>query len=359
MKVIFLNKILPYTGVTTHQLSLIEKLQKLGVEIKIITGFISEDMKRHFNSMNVQVVIVPFPLGSGLNDSKIIQLFWYILSLPICIYHLLNFKPQLIHVHWPVTSFIAYFYRKLTKTPFIQTFHISGIKKSLLYKKGDFAIAISEELKNEIISDFYYKDSQVEKIYNGIDIEKFSNKVDLMDPNYFTFSYIGTLNYRKGIDTLIEAFSAAEIPNKRLLLQGVGDLDLLNSLIKKYEISESQFELIDYGDPISTLSRSNCFILASRVEGFGLVSIEAMAARVPVIRSKTEGTSEQIIDNVTGVSFEVGDVNHLKRLMEEMSRDSKFREKIKLNAYNRVTELFSSETMADKTLKLYRKVINS
>ena len=115
MKVIFLNKILPKSGVTTHQLSLIEKLQKQDVDIKIITGHVTNEMKHYFDSLSIEIITVPFPLGSGLHDSKVTQFFRYILSLPICIYHLLKFRPQLIHVHWPVTSYIAYFYKKLTR----------------------------------------------------------------------------------------------------------------------------------------------------------------------------------------------------------------------------------------------------
>ena len=62
----------------------------------------------------------------------------------------------MIHVHWPITSYIAFIYKLLTGTPFGHTFHISGITKTPLFKLGDYAIAISDELEKEIITNFSY-----------------------------------------------------------------------------------------------------------------------------------------------------------------------------------------------------------
>lgn len=359
MKVVFLNKILPKTGVSTHQLSLIENLIDEGAEVKVISGKVSPQIEPLFTKLNIEIIKVPFPSGSGLNDSKIIQFLQYIISLPICLYYLFRIKPDIIHVHWPITSFIASMYRKITGTPFVMTFHISGISRSILNRKANVAIAISNALENELITKFDYKESDVALIHNGINLNKFIDHEKLIDTKKFTISYIGTINYRKGIDTLIEAFAQANIPNKKLLIQGEGDLDFLNHLLKMHEVDKAEIELIGFGDPVDSFSRADCFVLASRKEGFPLVTLEAMASRVPVIRSRCEGTAEQIIDNETGLSFDIGDSLELKRLMELLAGDCELRNTLVNNAYNLVCKRFSSQVMADKMYSLYSKVITS
>jgi hypothetical protein len=53
-------------------------------------------------------------------------------------------KPDVVHVHYPVTSYIATFYQSFTGTKFITTFIFSGILKHTLHKEADFVIAISQ-----------------------------------------------------------------------------------------------------------------------------------------------------------------------------------------------------------------------
>ena len=107
-----------------------------------------------------------------------LSIFNYIISTPKALYLLFKIKPDVIHVHYPVTSFIAKLYKFLTKKKFVATYHTIGIPKHLLHQRADVVIAISQDLKSELIDRFNYKNSQIRLIFNGISQTRFDVEID-------------------------------------------------------------------------------------------------------------------------------------------------------------------------------------
>src|SRR5690606_14113859 len=117
----------------------------------------------------------------------------------------------------------------------------------------------------------------------------------------YVFGIIGRLSIEKGLPVLIDAFSKftknSNIEdNVYLLIEGAGDLfDLLKEQIKANNI---QHKVIMPGaiyaeeDKAKILSAMDCFVFPSLAEGFGIVPIEAMAMKVPVIASDLEVLQE-------------------------------------------------------------------
>ncbi|MFP3339836.1 glycosyltransferase, partial [Micrococcus sp. SIMBA_131] len=86
---------------------------------------------------------VRFPLNTMYGFwGKVSQMLLYTFVIPKVIFMMWKIKPDVIHVHYPVTSYLAKIYGKITGRKFLTTHHISGIPKHPLHKKADAVIAI-------------------------------------------------------------------------------------------------------------------------------------------------------------------------------------------------------------------------
>lgn len=114
----------------------------------------------------------------------------------------------------------------------------------------------------------------------------------------------------------------------------------------EYKRSEMQHEL----------EQTNCFVLASRFETFGVVYVEAMAADVPVIATDCGGPKDFMNDKV-GVLVPVDDVDALTIAMQDMLDG-----KVKYNSNEirqYVVDNFSPKVIAEKLTKVYEDVLKN
>jgi len=142
-------------------------------------------------------------------------------------------------------------------------------------------------------------------------------------PEYFL--YVGTLQPRKNVGTLVRAFAALARnrvlpPQVRLVLTGKqGWLpDELSRALAEADLGE-RIVLPGYvpdTDLAALLSGAIAFVLPSWYEGFGLLVLEAMACRTPVICSNVSSLPEVAGD--AGLLFDPHDVGALARAMERV-----------------------------------------
>ncbi|MCR6651646.1 MAG: glycosyltransferase [Cellvibrionaceae bacterium] len=121
----------------------------------------------------------------------------------------------------------------------------------------------------------------------------------LTDDKYPTFVAMGRLEYQKGFDVLIDAFSQLQATcSARLVIFGQGSLhDDLQHRIDKYRLSE-KIDLAGHTDhPLEHMKRAHAFVLSSRFEGFGLVLVEALRAGTRVISTDCEYGPAEILEN--------------------------------------------------------------
>lgn len=278
---------------------------------------------------------------------------------------------DIIHSHFFQISSLAIGFKKCLKIPLIVTEHSSLLNTSKIndtifslakhvYSNSDFIISVSTSLQRMLKSNLNV-DSVV--INNIIDIS-FQNKVGNFKHLYaegnFIFLSVGTLNYNKGFDILIDAFHKSNFPkNVKLQIIGDGELkDELNILIKSRRI-ENQVFLVGYKsrDEISEyLSTSNAFVLASRSETFGLVYAEALAAGLPVIATKCGGP-EEFIDDTNGVLVPLNDSWQLSKALIEM-KDGYMRYNCEYIS-NLAINKFSSYSIANKITNIYLQLAST
>jgi N-acetylgalactosamine-N,N'-diacetylbacillosaminyl-diphospho-undecaprenol 4-alpha-N-acetylgalactosaminyltransferase len=141
--------------------------------------------------------------------------------------------------------------------------------------------------------------NRISTIFNPVDLEEINKHKKMavdFDFSRFTFISIGRLDQGKNHKLMIKGFSRLKNKNTQLIIIGDGTLKSdLEQYIKKLNL-ENRVYLAGYmANPYSWLHRSDCFVLASNYESFGIVLIEALACNLPVISTDCQSGPREIL----------------------------------------------------------------
>jgi glycosyltransferase involved in cell wall biosynthesis len=103
-------------------------------------------------------------------------------------------------------------------------------------------------------------------------------------------------------------------------------------------------------------SQFDVFLMSSQSEGLPLSILESFYYKVPVVSTNVGGIPEAITHNETGLLSETKDFKNLAINIKRLMDDDTLRSKITQKAYDLLLENFTSEVMADKTIKLYKSL---
>jgi glycosyltransferase involved in cell wall biosynthesis len=129
-------------------------------------------------------------------------------------------------------------------------------------------------------------------------------------PRHCVIGAVCRLEPRKGIDTLLRAFSAALAvrPESRLLIVGEGpERAALEATVRAGRLEAAVRFTGERRDVAGCLAAMDVFAAPSRTEGLGLALIEAMAAGLPVLASRVGGIPEVVEDGRSGWLLPVDD----------------------------------------------------
>lgn len=185
-------------------------------------------------------------------------------------------------------------------------------------------IVNSEATKRTMVRDApWFPDEKAVVIYNGIDDTPYDTLAPQRDalrarlrgsigapPDAPVVTLVGELNERKQQRVVIEAMPhlLERFPNARVLFVGDGDdRAALEATVRERGLHASIIFTGFRADVPEILMGSDALLLPSRVEGFGYVLVEAMAAGIPCIASNVSSIPEIVEDGVTGILHAVGD----------------------------------------------------
>lgn len=251
------------------------------------------------------------------------------------------------HVHQEV--FTLYLPRPLA---IIARFLEKGLMP-LVYKNTKI-ITVSESSKNEI-----------EKLglgHNGIDIVNPGVDLNLLFQGEKslvpTILYLGRFKAYKSINILLQAFKKVleKIPEAELILAGSGDEEKsLKKLAESLDVSSSVIFTgkVNENEKISLLQKAWVAVNPSRIEGWGITTIEANACGTPVIASNVPGLRDSILNPHTGYLVQYGDSNAFAEKILEIIENYELRENMNKEALK-----WASNFSWEKTSKLFMIVLS-
>lgn len=131
--------------------------------------------------------------------------------------------------------------------------------------------------------------------------------------------FVGRLHPAKQPSLVVDAAVQARASGRAdLAFAIVGDGELQESLAQQIEIAQVQesCQLHSWMDPLKAYFAADLVVMPSEFEGYGLVAAEAISTGCPVLRTRTGGTADMIMEGVTGFACDVSGEAFSKRLFE-------------------------------------------
>lgn len=395
-------------GQNVYVYELSRELGRLGWEVDVFSRLDRKQRKKIIKyGKNIRVI----RLKAG--PEKFVRKYELFDYLPEFIASFINYKKDnkldydLVHGHYWEGGWVAMQIKRLFNIPMVQTFHSLGyIRYNTLKNFKDQVITdfekkyrfkIEQEIMNSsniivATSDFEKEDfakiykittSKIKIIPCGVNIKKFRqiNKTEAREKIKMSLDekmilFVGRLEWRKGIATLINGAGEfikdnLEMKEKIKLYIVGGSIGKRGSRLEKEELRRLKDiarnlgireNIIFMGNlPQDKLkyyySAADVCVIPSYYEPFGLIPLEAMSCKAPVIASATGGLRFTVQDNKTGLLFPPRQPKALAEKLEIIFNNKDLVEKIIKQARTNVKEKFNWTIVARQMACLYKDII--
>jgi glycosyltransferase involved in cell wall biosynthesis len=179
---------------------------------------------------------------------------------------------------------------------------------------------------------------------------------------YIRCLMVGTLQEGKGHKDAIKSLGELKNKGTNTVLDIVGEgfdnnyKDELNFMISKYGLEENVFFYGFMDDPFPFINNCDIFLMCSRKEAFGMVTIEAMQAGKPVIGAKTGGTKELIIDEFNGLFYSPGDSSELAEKIKYLVQNPNLLKRMGQNGKKWASERFTFDRVEEEMFKILNQL---
>jgi len=315
-------------------------------------------------------------------------------------------QADIIHCHTWYTHLAGIFSRALLQVPLVLTTHslethrpwkveqlgngyfLSRWIERQAYNTADGIIAVSEQMKKDVIEAYGVASDKVTVIHNGIDPEFYQPTFDDevlktygINPAIPFVLFVGRITRQKGISQLLSAAQYFTANCQIVLCAGAPDTPEIaeetEKLITELKASRDGVILISEMLPREKVkvlySHARVFACPSLYEPFGIINLEAMSCETPVIGSAVGGIPEIIVEAATGYLIPLEPVSRTDFNPKHPEQFQKaFAAKVNLlledealantmgkAGRKRVLEKFSWESIAKTTFNYYSTVISS
>ena len=291
-----------------------------------------------------------------------------------------DFKPEVIHSHLYLAELVTHEYPRkniryvthfhnnldqLSRLKFKNLFfkkHITNLyeKKRLLqrYKKTSKTfITISNDCQKYLKSVFpSHLINKTVKLENAINHSLFSSKEVISPKKKINLINVGNLFKNKNQIFLVDVVKYLLSKNHEATLTLIGD-GICREEITDKVISlglEEHIEIIGSVDNVQDyLWKSNCYVHSAYSEAFGLVLLESMAARIPIVSYNGRGNSDIIINKETGILIEQLDEKIFGDAIINLFSDHLFYKNLAEKAYA-FSKKYDIKKYVSELIKIYK-----
>ncbi len=358
-----------FAGTERHLLDLALGLSGIGVPVTLACPAESPLMARA-STLGVSVAAVPRGRAGEARAVRALQGF-------------LCHERSILHVHNGKTTLQAALALQLggrgrvVKTQhFVSPAHASytGLKASLsgaahawVNRRVSGFIAISEAVRHQMLERGEAPAERIHLVPNGMSGVEASPEAAAgirrefgIGPGTPLIVCVARLEREKDILTLLRALPKVRVgvPDVRLLVAGEGaERAALEAAVQELGIADAVQFAGFREDARAAIAAADVFVLPSLEEPFGLVLLEAMALRRPIVATAVGGPLEIVVNGVTGRLVPSAQPAALASALQELLTDSEMRHKMGISGYERYLENYTAQRMAEGTLSVYRSVL--
>jgi len=387
MKIIMLSWEFPpkaVGGIAPHVYDLTASLTSLGEEVHLVTCG-DQGMKEFENVNGVHVYrIYPYHLPSNDFVTWVMQLNMAMLERAIPLLNELEWV-NIIHAHDWLVAYAARVLKHAYHLPLIATIHateygrnhglhnniqryISSVEWWQAYEAWR-VICCSKFMKKEVRFVFQTPEDKIRVIVNGVIPERFNMKKIKTERSMYAANdeqivfYVGRLVREKGVQVLLDAIPriVEQCPKTKFVIAGKGPYEMeLRNQANLLGISRRVYFTGYINDEVRNClyNWADIAVFPSLYEPFGIVALEGMAAKTPLVVSDTGGLSEIIEHGFDGLLANPGDKNSLAEAIIRLLRDAQLREELRFNAFRKVQKEFNWQQIALQTRHVYQEVYN-
>lgn len=261
--------------------------------------------------------------------------------------------PWIYHVHSPASRDSL---RKLTN-------HINAWIEKQSLRGASHLMTVSESLRLDCIAKGVHED-RVTVVHNGVPAVRPTRNATPQPGGRWVIGMVALMRPRKGLEVVVESIARLREQGLEVVLRCIGPFeteayrDTIETQIADLGI-EDRIERVGFTEDVpSALSELDAMVLPSLCgEGLPMVVLEAMAAALPVIATRVEGTPEAITHGVEGLLAEPGDPESLASEIAALVRGDHDWSQMAEAACQRHGRCFSDLAMAGGTAAVYRKLL--
>jgi len=303
---------------------------------------------------------------------------------------------SLLHTHYWLSSWVGMELRKLQPSLVqVHTYHSLGAIKYMAISDippiGSKRLAVERTCletvscvvatspqEQEHMRSHVSTNGNIQMIPCGTDIERFGHisRADARQvlgiPQADKIAlYVGRFDPRKGIETLVRAMAQSQLRGKeslRLIIGGGSrpgkcdgiERDRIEGIVNELGIADITHFPGRLGSENLHLyyAAADVGVVPSHYEPFGLVPIEAMASRTPVVGSDVGGLQYTVIPEVTGLLVPPKDVNSFATAIDRILSNAEWRDQLGDAGRHRVETNFSWHGVASRLGQLYTQLIS-
>ncbi len=291
-----------------------------------------------------------------------------------------DFPWDLMHVHYRRPMLVARGVARHTHTPILYTLHLSDLPLwgpwRWLSDFGDHTHAPSADGQRWLIERAGVDPQRISLIPHGVDPERFPRTTPAekararrqlrLPPQGPVALFVGRFDTPKNEDWLLDVARATEAcqPQPHLLLVGGGPHQgALEAQIRGRGRGpgpgrglQGRVSLYGYTDPLPFYQAADCLLLPSGREGFSLVCAEAMSTGLAILRTRTAGVTETVVEGITGRSVPIDRSAFVQAAVEMLQLPPEALARMGQAAAAHVRAHLSFERQVDDTIALYRRL---
>jgi len=376
-------------GLGRHVAELVPALVERGVDVQVVTPKV-DDAPPLEEDQGVTIHRVPMPARSGGYPDFYTLVRHANESLGAACQQIIESAGpfDLIHTHDWLTAFAARDLKHRNRLPLVATIHATERGRGRGQLSGPEAQRINDaewELTYEawrVITTTRYMAEELERYFstpadkvdiipNGIDPRRFQ-ELEGVDLSAFRARYalaeeklvlfVGRIVREKGVEVLVRAMPLvlASVPEAKLVVAGKGpELDYIRQLAWDLDLSHKVLlpGFVSIEDRDRLYKVADCAVFPSLYEPFGIVALEAMAARTPVVVSEVGGLREVVRHGETGITIYPNDIESCAwGIVHTLQHPEWARMRVE-NAYREVLTVYNWDTIAASTIGVYERVV--